>query len=292
MADVLHGLTQWAAFFDTVFGPMMLGYYEKDKALLNYCTDYSAFLTPGSKAVTLPQLATRTVASYTTQSTDLDYAGSGSVEVAKTITVNQMKAEVFLFEDLATLQTQPATIPTYAAQSASLLRDALVNYVVDSIITSATGNDIAIVNGGDNIITWAKVTEALGALLTDDVRTSECALGLSGTAWGASVSDWGDKYMNAAYRGTPGFASNGETGTLAGMPVFVSSHWSAAGTTGVECGSIWHPTAIGYAIQGGIRVKQGTNLRQGLADELGIGLHFGATLLMDSGVANFTAATD
>lgn len=290
MANILHGLTQWAAFFDTVFGPMMLGYYEKDKGLLNYCTDYSAFLTPGSKAVTLPQLATRTPDSFTTESTALEYTGHSSAEGAKTITVNQMKAEVFLFEDLAMLQTQPGTIPTYAAQSASLLRDALVNYVVDSVITSASGNDVAISSAGDNIITWAKVVEALGALLTDDVRTSECAFGLSGTAWGLSVSDWGDKYMNASYRGTPGFAANGETGTLAGMPVFVSSHWSAAGTAGIECGSIWHPTAIGYAIQGGIRVKTGNDLLKGLADTLGIGLHFGGTLLLDSGVSNFTSA--
>lgn len=289
MADILGGTTQFANFLSTVFGPSMNGYFRNGLSVGAYCTDYSARLPMGAKAVSIPLIATRTADTFTSEGTATEYTGSASAETAATITVNQQKVEVFLFEELASMQSSVELYSTYAEDSAYILRSAFQNYLVDSIITSATTNDVTLTT--DNTITFALVTSAVGKLLNANVDISQCALGLNGTAWGLSVADWGDKYFNVAYTGNSTIATNGRVGSLLGMPVLITGDWSSDGTAGVECGSIWHPRSVGYCIQGGgVRVKQGNALTKGLADTLGIGLFFGATKMIDAGISNFTQA--
>lgn len=280
------GTTQLATWLDTVFGPASYGYFEKDLRLLNHCTDYSALLPQGAKALALPSVASRSPGLYSSEGSAMTPVAT--TEAAPTITINQFAIETFVFEDVALLQSSPDVMAIYAAQSAELLRGKMQNYIVDSIITSATTNDVTMAD--DNTITFAKLLSALALLLDDGVTPEMCAVGLSGVAWGLSVSDWGDKYFSVAYTGGQTISTDGRIGQILGMPVYVTSDWSSSGTAGVECGSIWAKRAVAYAIQGGIRSKMGTDVDQGLADKLGIGLYYGAVKYIDSGIANFTNA--
>jgi hypothetical protein len=290
MADVLHGTTQLANWLATVFAPATTGYFRNGLSVANYCTDYSARLPQGAKAVAIPLVAERTADSFTSEGSAVEYTGHSSAESAGTITVNQQKVEVFLFEDLAQLQSSPEVWGTYAEDSAYILRKAFQNYLVDSIITSATTNDVTL--GTNNTVTFAKLQEGIGALLTDNVDVSACAFGCNATAWALSTADWGDKYFSVAYTGKETMAKNGMIGQILGIPVIVSGDWSAAAGVTVEAASLWHPRAVGYCIQGGgVRVKIGTQPTKGLADTVGYGLFFGATKLIDAGIANFNQAS-
>lgn len=276
------GLTQLATWLDTVFGPAAYGYFEKDLRLMNHCTDYSSLLTPGSKAIALPSVASRSPGLYTSEGSALTPVAT--TETAPTITINQFAIETFVFEDIAQLQSSPDVMAIYAQQSAELLRGKMQNYIVDSIITSATTNDLNA--SADNTVTFAKLLAAMALLLDDNVFPEMCAFGTSGTTWGNSVSDWGDKYFSVAYTGAQTISNDGRIGQILGMPVYITSDWSTDGTAGVECASIWAKRAVGYAIQGGIRAKMGTDVDQGLADKMGIGLYYGGVKYIDSGICN------
>lgn len=280
------GTTQLATWLDTVFGPAAYGYFQKDLRLLNHCTDYSPMLPLGAKAIALPSVASRSPGLYTSEGSALTPVAT--TETAPTITINQFAIETFIFEDMAVLQSNPDVMAIYAQQSAELLRGKMQGYIVDSIITSATTNDVTM-GSTDNQITFALLLSGLALLLNDNVTPEMCAVGLSGVSWGLSVSDWGDKYFSAAYTGGQTIATDGRIGQILGMPVYVTSDWGSAGTSGEECGSIWAKRAIAYATQGGIRSKMGTDLNQGLADTMGIGLYYGAVKYIDSGISNFTA---
>jgi len=290
MADILHGTAQLAAWLSTVFAPAMTGYFRNGLSVGNYCTDYSARLPQGAKAVSIPLIAERTADTFTTESTATEYTGHSSAESAGTITVNQQKVEVFLFEELAQLQSSPDVWMVYAEDSAYVLRKAFQNYLVDSIITSATTNDVTL--GTNNTVTFAKLQEGMGNLLTDNVDVSQCAVGMNATAWALSTADWGDKYFSVAYTGKDTMAKNGQIGSILGMPVIVSGDWSAGSGGTVEAASLWHPRAVGFCIQGGgVRIKVGTQPTKGLADTVGYGLFFGATKMLDAGIANFNQAS-
>jgi len=283
MADIYHGTTQLANWLPTVFAPAMEGYFQSAKTLSNYCSDYSSLLAPGAKAVSVPLIGARTADSKSTE-TALEYTGYSSAESVGTITVNQTAAEAFLFEDIAQLQTNLDLLNTYAMDSSYVLLKAFETYLA-GIVQSATTNDVTLAN--DNTVLWTDVLIAYRKLKIAGVDIKQCAFGMSPEAFELSVAQWGTKYTSAAELGNQSFVASGAEGVLLGMPIYVSDDWDGDGGTGDETATIWHPRSVGYAIQGGIRVKGPVPVPTHIGDGIGYALHYGATKMIDTGIVNF-----
>jgi len=286
MADIYHGTTQLANWLPTVFAPAMEGYFQSQKTLSNFCTDYSSLLAAGAKAVSVPMIGQRTADSKSTQ-TALEYTGYASAESSGTITVDQTAAEAFLFEDIAQLQTNLDLLNTYAMDSAYVLTKAFESYLA-GIVQTATTNDITLAT--DNTILWTDVLAAYRKLKIAGVDIKQCAFGMSPEAFELSVASWGTKYTSAAELGGSSFAYTGAEGILLGMPIYVSDDWDGDGGAGDETATIWHPRSVGYAIQGGIRVKGPVPVPTHVADGVAYAMHYGASKLIDSGIVNFNNA--
>lgn len=283
MADVYHGTTQLANWLPTVFAPAMEGYFQSAKTLSNYCTDYSSLLAPGAKAVSVPLIGVRTADTYTSEDTALEYTGS-SAESVGTITVNTTSAEAFLFEDIAQLQTNLDLMNTYAMDSSYVLLKAFEAYLA-GVIQTATTNNVTLAT--DNTLLWTDVLIAYRKLKIAGVDIKQCAFGMSPESFEKSVASWGTKYTSAAELGNQSFVASGAEGVLLGMPIYVSDDWDGDGGTGDMTATIWHPRAVGYAIQGGIRVKGPVPVPTRVGDGIGYAMHYGATKMIDTGIVNF-----
>jgi len=289
MADIFHGTAQLANWLPTVFAPVADGYFKAGLGITNYCTNYSSALAPGAKAVTIPLIGARTADSKSTE-TAVEWTGFASAETAATITANQQAIEAFLIEKISELETNVPLMQTYARDSAYVLAKHMENYIAASIIQSATTNDVTL--GTDNTITYAKLLEAQRQLNIDNVKLRECAFGMSPEAFEISVIEWntnsGALYTSAAVMGERGFAATGAEGMILGAMIYVSDDWDGDGTTGDETASIWHPKAVGYVMAGGGPVTIGPSAQplHG-AEGFAVTLVYGATKMLDSGIANF-----
>jgi hypothetical protein len=287
MADVIHGVTQLANWLPTVFAPAAYGYFMHERTLSNWCTDYSSLLASGAKAVTVPLSAAVVAESRGAGAeTPVEYTGSGSAETAGTITVNQFYTAAFLITDAAQLQTNVQLMEHYVQGTAYALRSAFETYLAGTIIQSATTNDVTL--GTDNTITAAKLQEGIQNLLIDNAYVpGMVALGLSPEAWATSVADWGALYYHVSATGNPTMLTNGQIGSILGIPIYVSDDWDGDGTQHDETGSLWHKRAVGYALQNAFQiigpVADPTRGGTGFSVEL----YYGATKMLDAGIANF-----
>jgi len=287
MADVIHGVTQLANWLPTVFAPAAYGYFMHERTLSNWCTDYSGLLIPGAKAVTVPLSAAVVAESRGAGAeTVVEYTGHTSAEAVGTVTVNQFYTAAFLITDAAQLQTNTQLMQHYVEGTAYALRSSFETYLAATILQSATTNDVTL--GTDNTITAAKLQEGIQNLLIDNAYVpGMVALALSPEAWAASVENWDDLYFHVSATGTDTILTNGQIGKIMGIPIYVSDDWDGDGTTGDETGTLWNKRAVGYALQNAFQIigPVPDPLRGGTG--FSVELYYGATKLLDSGIANF-----
>jgi hypothetical protein len=252
-------------------------------------TNYSSFVAPGAKAVTVPLVGLRTADSKTTEQV-LEWNGLASAESAGTITLSSHAADPILIEDIAQLQTNFDLFTTFARAGAYAVRAAVETTLAD-LIQSATTNTVSLANAADNTITYAHLLAAGRMLNIQNVRMNECTLAMSPEAFEKSVAEWntngGGLYTSAAVMGSETFAATGAEGKILGMPVYVSNDWDGTGGTGEETASIWHPNAVGFASNGGLRTKGPVPVPLHIADGFVLHMIYGSAKLIDAGIVNF-----
>lgn len=287
MADVIHGVTQLANWLPTNFAPAAFGYFQHERTISRFLTDYSYLLAPGAKAVSIPQSAAIVAESRGAGGeTVVEYTGKGSAESVATVTVNQLYTAAILITDVAQLQTTTQLQDHYIKACAYALLSSFETYVAGTLLQAATTNDVSILTT-DNNLTWAYFLSAISKLqVYNAYKPGKMALGCSPEAWALGVADWGAKYTSIETT-RENFGTNGALGQLAGVPVYVSDDWDGDGTTGDETATLWNMDAVGYVMQNMFKIIGPTDdpLRGGTG--FSVELYYGATNVLETGIANF-----
>lgn len=286
MADILHGTTQLANILPINWAPTVEGFFRASLTLSNYCYDASAWGT-GGKTVSYPSPAEIVAVAKTNETHLTEHVGSADPDAKVDIAMSTQYAVPLFFDLMAMKQVSTNTdlMIDYASRGGYGLRKKFETSL-SLIIQTATTHDVSL--GTDNTVTWALLASGWGKLGNYNIAPKDTALGMSGEAWGASVSDWGSKYTSAAEIGrSDNFLQTGEWGRIGAVPVYVSDDWDGDGTTGDETASLWAKKAVSFAIQGGVDTLGPTPHILGAGYELGLYLNYGVALAIDTGVCNF-----
>lgn len=287
MADVIHGVTQLANWLPTTFAPAAHGYFMHERTISNYMTDWSSLLAPGAKAVAIPQSALVVAESRGAGAeTVVEYTGKNGAESVATITINQFYTAAHLITDAAQLQTSSDLQRHYIEATGYALLSAFETYAAGTLLQAATTNDVTL--STDNTITAAKLNEGIAALMVDNAfKPGQMALGMSPEAWGLSVASWDDLYFHHSATGNPTMLTNGQIGSIMGIPIYVSDDWDGDGTTGDETATLWNKNAVGYALQNAFKVigPVADPTRGGVG--FSVELYYGCTNVIEPGIANF-----
>lgn len=288
MADVIIGTAQTANWLPTNFAPMMEGFLRSSFSLQNAMADKSAWGT-NSKTVVFPITAALTAQAKTSETKITEHISAG-VEAVGTINMSTQYAIPLVFELMAAKQVA-ANIDLqmdYASRGAYALRKVFETSLVDKLMTATTNDNVL---DTANTILWTELLTSWGVLGNRNIAPNETNVGMTGTAWGLSVADWGVNYTSAANIGVTGqnFLATGNWGKIGQSPLYILSDWDATTTGSAENGSMWHRDAVAWAIQGGIDVIGPVPSVEYAGYELGLFMNFGSVLSINAFVANFNS---
>jgi len=290
MSDVLKGAAELAGWLNTEFAPAAFGYFQHERQLAQWATDYSSLLAPGAKAISIPQSAAVVAESRgASGETAVEYTGKGSDEGAATITVNQFYTAAHLITKLAASQVRSNTQigQHYIEGTVYALRSSLETYLaVTTIQDGGTTNDVSL--GTANTVSTAKLNEGISNLMNDNAYVpGQVVLGMSPEAWAASVADWDDLYFHVSATGGATMLTNGAIGSIQGLPIYVSGDWDGTNTLGIETASLWNKRSIGYGMQNAFDIIGPVDdpTRGGIG--FSVELYYGATVILEPGIANF-----
>lgn len=166
------------------------------------------------------------------------YAASTHAKVD--LTIDQHRYAAKLVEDIAAVQSVPGLFEKEVAGMGYALAKTYDAFI-ESKVEAATTNSTALAT--DNVITAAEIRGGMKTLMESDVDTNECHFIVSPALYTAmlGISD----FVDASKMGAgPSGLKNGQIGQLYGMPVLHSTVMGSSGTTGVEVGYIFHPSAV------------------------------------------------
>jgi len=168
-----------------------------------------------------------------------------STHAKSDLTIDQHRYAAKLVEDIASVQSIPGLFEKEVSGMAYALAKTYDAYI-ESMVEAATTNSTAL--AGDNTITAAEIRGGMKTLMEADVDTNQCHFVVSPALYTAmlGISD----FVDASKLGAgPSGLKNGQIGMLYGMPVLHSTVMGSSGSTGVEVGYIFHPSAVSAARQ-------------------------------------------
>lgn len=287
MADVPIGTTQVGNWIPTNFASMIEGFVRSNLSLQNSMADKSAWST-GSGTVKFPITAALTAVAKTSE-TKLTEHISGGVEAVGTIPMSTQYAIPLVFELIAMKQVAENIDlqMDYASRGAYALRKVFETSLVGKLMT-ATTNDVTLATA--NTILWSSLLKAWGKLGDLNIAPVETSVGMTGTAWGLSVADWGVNYTSASNIGNnQNFLQTGVWGKIGQSNLYVLSDWDSAATGSAENGTMWAKDAVAWAIQGGVDVLGPVPSVLYGGYELGLYMNFGSVLAVNAFAANFNS---
>lgn len=278
MADVLMGVTETVANARTEISNIAQMYLQKESTMIGKVLDFSNLVTKGSKAVNIPRSGGFTVGSKT-EGTAL--SAQAITYSADSIALTYHRAVQFLNEDIAEMQSAVnVTNDMILKATKDLAYDLDVKIITDLLAgasSTAPDHQILFIDTATDVIAKGDILAGRKLLIDKNVNVKECYIGV-GSEKEAEMLNLAD-FIQAERYGSAMPIQNGEFGKIYGMTVVV--HPTFADKMG-----IWHPSALGFALQQGITYDSQKDLANlGMRHSLS---YLAGVKILDAGVRNVT----
>ena len=251
MADALMGVTETSAAALAQVSKVAQVYLQQESKLLPTVTDYSSLAVKGASSIKLPRSGGFTVGdkgeNVSVDAQTLTYA-------ADTISLDQHRVVQFLLEDIADQQAMINVVQDALMKAAKDMAydiDAKIKAELDNASTAAPDHVIQYTDTVNEDIELADILEMRRLLVAQNIDPRECFLGV-GAAQEKNMLLI-DNFISAEKYGNNEAIMNGEIGKIYGMRVIVSNVFSVESYA-------WHPSAVGFAFQQGIRTQRDYDL--------------------------------
>lgn len=247
MADALTGVTETSATARALVAQMAQNYLIQESKMMGLVTNYSSLAVPGSSSLKLPKAGGFTVGNKA-ENTAVD--AQISAFAVDTLNFNVHRVVQFLVEDMANTQASVDVIAEYVLRaSKDLALDIDKNIIAQLRLGSASAPDheIAFTDATNEDIELADILNARRLLMIQNIDPRECffAVGPDQEANMLKIAN----FIEAEKYGSNSPILNGEIGQVYGMKVIV--HTSLA-----QEALVWHPSAVGFALQSPVRVQR------------------------------------
>ena len=230
-----------AAFIPEVWAEAITSYLKVGTPVLNSVLDYSFLVGSNAKAtdtIHIPEFGAISVEEKVPGTAYTAYANSNT-DIS--LSLDQQWGRYIVVEDIAEIQSNVNLLDIYARETAYAIMQK-VAATVSTTIQSASGNDITLAN--DNTMTDAEWREGMAALGDAGVRDYTETFG------------GGNPTIISSMLGVDAFNDYDKTGLPKGAMIapygiatFQSSDWGSTGASGEEAASLWHRSAVAFAIQ-------------------------------------------
>lgn len=253
MADTLTGVTETSAVGYDAVSQVIQRYLIQESVLLPTVTDYSFMAQKGAKSIDLGRSDDFSVSSKS-ENTSAD--ATAITYSSDTITLDQHRYVQFLLEDRANLQAYPEIVQDKimkAVKPLALDMDEKVIAELDNASASAPDHQIVFADTSGDVLARADILEARRLLRLQNINPRECYLliGPEKEAEMLAITD----FIDASKYGSNEAVMNGEIGQVFGLKVIVH-------TSVTDKMYTYHPSAVGFAIQQGIRYQSDYDLKE------------------------------
>ena len=226
-------------------------YFEKALTFRPFFDDYSSLVRGKGDAINIPEIQEVTVGAKAAN-TNVSY--TTNVETSLQLQIDKHKYAAKLFEDIALIQANEPLVSKYAQSMGYALAKQVDTDIETALQSMATGISL----GADNTLSNAKAEEAYATILELDIDPAECAWFVNPTLYADIVSNAGwtqGAASSLVVQGFTGGAQSGQSGTLYGMPVFMTPLITSATGATNEVGYLCHKSCVAVAVQQDIRVQ-------------------------------------
>ena len=285
MAEVTT--TTAANFIPELWRDAIMDFAMRKFQLRNQVMDFSSLMKDGGDILHIPKVTEETAVSLDS-GTAVTYGANTDGKVD--LTVNQHAYEAKRIGDHVRIQESADLFNAYAKSMGYAIAKYIENYIAVTVLQSATGNDVTL--SSDNTFTTALIRSGLQKLLDagHDYADGETYFYMSPAAYMSALSL--QDFYDAGRRGDAQNPNvNGTTGSVYGMPTFVSTDWDDDGGTGDETATIFKKESVYFAAQLQPRVQSAYDIDY-LSTSIVVDCLFGACLShatssTSCGVVNF-----
>lgn len=272
MADTLMGISEVNAARKAEIANIVQSFLIQESKLMPTVTNYSALAVKGAKSVALPRSGGFTVG---TKSENTAVDAQTITYAADTISFDQHKVVQFLLEDIADIQ---ANIPV--VQDAVMKATKALSLDIDSAIitelklasASTPDHQLVFADTSTDKVAKADILAARALLQNQYIDPTECYIGIGPEKEAELLAI--ESFIDASKYGSNEPIMNGEIGKIYGMRVILHTGFSDFMCT-------WHPSAVGFALQQGMRYETQKDLAN-LAMRHSLDVLYGVEVL-DSG---------
>jgi len=275
MADTLMGKTEIDAASKAEIANIVQSFLIQESKLIPTISNYSNLAVPGAKSVALPRSGGFTVGSKI-ENTAVD--AQAITYAADTITFDQHKFVQFLLEDIADIQANiPVVQDAVMKATKALSLDIDLAIIEELKLASASAPDhlINFIDTATDVVAKADILAARKLLQDQNIEATECFIGIGPEKEAELLAI--ESFIDASKYGSNEPIMNGEIGKIYGMRVIMHTGFSDFMCT-------WHPSAVGLAVQNGMRYQTDKDLAN-LAMRHSIDVLYGVEVL-DSGKRN------
>jgi N4-gp56 family major capsid protein len=252
MADVLNGLTEVSATSKAMIAQLAQKYLVQESKMMGLVTNYSSLAVPGASSIKLPKAGGFTVGDKA-ENTAADR--QTVTFAADTISLNVHRQVQFLVEDIAGMQASVDVIAEYilrASKDLALDIDTKIIAQLKAASAASPDHEIQFTDATNEDIELADIVNARKLLALQNLDPRECFMGV-GPDQEANMLKIAN-FIEAEKYGSNMPIVAGEIGMVYGMRVIVH--------TGLSNEAIfWHPSAVGFALQQGVRVQSQYDIR-------------------------------
>lgn len=258
-------LTYGASAGATVFVPELwsagvLSYFEKPTTFLSLAdTSLSGLVQQQGDTIHIPKMAAHSATSTTPQ--DISALSNATIayhsndDTETKLQINKLAYSAHILSDIAKIQATPEMFNMYVQGMGYAISQDVENYCGDLFASGTIGNMIeSTITTADNkfiledLETLIQLMYSNGANPRDGfvmVVSPELAAHFM-TISAFTSADFANTIAAASPGGTPSVA---QFGTMAGMPVYVSDRFTAAGATDTIVGAVFKPDNLKLAYQ-------------------------------------------
>lgn len=288
MSSTNFTTTSLASFIPELWADSISKYFESKLIFKPLVEDYSALVSKFGDTINVPTIAELSASSKTAGVDNKLSWTDASNEGQETITINQHKYVGRLFEDIAVVQSREELFGKYAKHMGYALAKAVDVYIENLLRGLSTTQGLTT----DNTITNAEIETALATLGEADIdyTSGDVFFAVNPTLYADLLAN--DRFIRYDAIGggvTP--ITSGLVGHIYGMPVLMSNIITSAGAATDEAGYMFHRSAVGLAIQKGIRVQEQYDVDY-LGTKVVADIIFGASLFQTASEARGIAFTN
>jgi N4-gp56 family major capsid protein len=283
MANANMGITEVTATAKAEISNLIQSFLIQESIFFSKVSDFSVLAVRGSKSIAVPRSAGFAAVLDKAENTSsvLDDTNTYAVD---TINLNKHKYIQFLLEDYADTQSSVAIAQDSLMKAAKMIALQLDKDIITELkAASAAAPDhlIKYIDVATNVIARGDILAARALLVNQNINPRECYIAVSPEKEGQllNISD----FIDASKYGSNEPIQGGVIGKIYGMPVLIHSGLTANETL------VWHPTAVGLAIQAAARVQSVYDLKE-LGTRYCIDTIYGVETL-DSGKRNVEIST-